>query len=124
MTNKKFGRVGDSPIIGAGTWADNATCAVSSTGHGEYFIRSVAAYDVHALMSYRDLSLRDAARMTIHKHLTGVAAGESETAGGLIAVDAEGNIALPFNSPGMYRAWKDADGEGVGIFMGDTKVVE
>lgn len=124
MTNKKFGRVGDSPIIGAGTWADNATCAVSSTGHGEYFIRSVAAYDVHALMSYRDLSLRDAARMTIHKHLTGVAAGESEAAGGLIAVDAEGNIALPFNSPGMYRAWKDAEGEGMGIFTGDTKVVE
>jgi beta-aspartyl-peptidase (threonine type) len=124
MTNKKFGRVGDSPIIGAGTWADNATCAVSSTGHGEYFIRTVAAYDVHALMHYKGLSLRDAARMTIHKHLKELAAGEPDADGGLIAVDAQGNIALPFNSPGMYRAWRNADGEGLGIFIGETEEVE
>ncbi len=97
MTNKKFGRVGDTAIIGAGTYADQ-TCAVSCTGHGEYFMRSVTAYDVAARMKYKGLSLEDAANETI-EHLTKIN-GE----GGLIAVDTLGNITLPFNSEGMYRA--------------------
>jgi beta-aspartyl-peptidase (threonine type) len=97
MTNKKFGRVGDTPIIGAGTYADNATCAVSCTGHGEYFMRAVSAYDVAARMKYKGDSLSDAARGAI-EYLTSIG-GE----GGLIAVDAKGNVSLPFNSEGMYR---------------------
>ncbi len=105
MTNKKFGRVGDTPIIGAGAFAENATCAVSCTGHGEYFMLGVTAYDVAARMKYKGLSLKDAAHETI-EHLTKIG-GE----GGLIAVDAAGNIALPFNSEGMYRAFLTADGE-------------
>ncbi len=96
MTNKKFGRIGDTSIIGAGTYADD-TCAVSCTGHGEFFMLGVTAYDVVARMKYKGLSLDDAARETI-EHLTTIN-GE----GGLIAVDAAGNIALPFNSEGMYR---------------------
>jgi L-asparaginase / beta-aspartyl-peptidase len=101
MTNKKFGRAGDSPIIGAGTYANNATCAVSCTGHGEYFIRSVVAYDVSCLMEYKGLSLQEAADFVVHKKLAPLG-GE----GGLIAVDALGNVALPFNSDGMYRGYK------------------
>jgi beta-aspartyl-peptidase (threonine type) len=97
MTNKKFGRVGDTPLIGSGTFAENATCAVSCTGHGEYFMIGVAAYDVAARMKYQDVDLSTAARETI-EHLTALG-GE----GGLIAVDALGNVALPFNSEGMYR---------------------
>jgi beta-aspartyl-peptidase (threonine type) len=99
MTNKKFGRIGDTPIVGAGTYADNQTCAVSCTGHGEFFMRAVAAYDVAALMKYRNLSLKDAAREVVGK--LQASGGE----GGLIAVDALGNLALPFNSDGMYRAF-------------------
>lgn len=105
MTNKRWGRVGDSPIIGAGTFADNATCAVSSTGHGEYFIRWVAAYDVAALMKYRGDSVEKAANMVVNETLK--SAGGS---GGLIALDAKGNFALPFNTSGMYRGWIRADG--------------
>ncbi len=105
MTNKKFGRVGDTPIIGAGVFAENATCAVSCTGHGEFFMLGVSAYDMAARMKYKGLSLKDAARETI-EHLTEIG-GE----GGLIAVDAAGNIALPFNSEGMYRAFMTAEGE-------------
>ncbi len=97
MTNKKFGRVGDTPIIGAGTYADNATCAVSCTGHGEFFMLGVTAYDVAARMKYKGQNLKDAAAGAI-EHLTAIG-GE----GGLIAVDAKGNIVLPFNSEGMYR---------------------
>jgi beta-aspartyl-peptidase (threonine type) len=97
MTNKKFGRVGDTPIIGAGTYADNATCAVSCTGHGEYFMRAVSAYDVAARMKYKGDPLSDAARGAI-EYLTSIG-GE----GGLIAVDAKGNVSLRFNSEGMYR---------------------
>ncbi len=102
MTNKKFGRIGDTPVIGAGTYADNASCAVSCTGHGEFFIRRVAAYDVSARMNYKGLTLDQAAAETIAS-LTELG-GE----GGLIAVDAAGNIAMPMNSEGMYRAAIDS----------------
>ena len=98
MTNKRYSRIGDTPLIGAGTWAD-ARCAISCTGNGEYFIRAVAAYDVACLMEYRGLSLAEAARVVVHDKLAPVG-GE----GGLIAVDAAGNLTLPFNSEGMYRA--------------------
>ena len=104
MTNKKFGRVGDTAIIGAGTYADD-TCAVSCTGHGEYFMLGVTAFDVAARMKYKDLSLEDASRETIER-LTSIK-GE----GGLIAVDIEGNIALPFNSEGMYRGFVTSGGD-------------
>jgi beta-aspartyl-peptidase (threonine type) len=103
MTNKKFGRVGDTPIIGAGNFADSL-CAVSCTGHGEYFMTGVTAYDLAARMKYKDLGLEDAARETI-EHLTTIK-GE----GGLIAVDSRGNFSLPFNCEGMYRGWVTADG--------------
>lgn len=99
ITNKKFGRVGDSPVIGAGTWAWDRTCAVSCTGSGEYFLRGVVAYDVSCLMEYRGLSLEEACQEVIHKRLL-----EINGDGGLIAVDTLGNIALPFNTEGMYRA--------------------
>ncbi len=99
MTNKKFGRVGDTPLIGAGTYADNATCAVSCTGHGEFFMLGVTAYDVAARMKYKGLSLVDAAREAI-QNLSEIG-GE----GGLVAVDAQGNVSLPFNSDGMYRGF-------------------
>lgn len=103
MTNKKFGRVGDTPLIGCGNYADD-TCAVSGTGHGEYFMLGVTAYDVSARMKYKGLNLEDAARETIEQ-LTSIK-GE----GGIIAVDALGNVTLPFNSEGMYRGYVGADG--------------
>ena len=103
MTNKKFGRIGDTPIIGAGTYADNKTCAVSCTGHGEFFMKTLAAYDVSARMKYKNLSLESAAHEVI-ENLREIG-GE----GGLIAVDALGNVALPFNSDGMYRGFMTAD---------------
>tara|TARA_R100000750_G_scaffold17581_2_gene11598 strand:+ start:58786 stop:59781 length:996 start_codon:yes stop_codon:yes gene_type:complete len=106
MTNKKFGRIGDSPIIGAGTYANNATCAVSCTGHGEFFIRNVVAYDVAALMEYKNLSLVDAANYVVNDKLVKLGGD-----GGLIAIDKDGNIAMPFNTKGMYRAYKKANGE-------------
>ena len=105
MTNKRFGRIGDSPIIGAGTYADNKTCAVSSTGHGEYFIRNVVAYDISARMKYKGSSLEDAASNTIE------ALGAIEGTGGVICLDAQGNIALPFNTAGMYRGWINQTGQ-------------
>jgi L-asparaginase / beta-aspartyl-peptidase len=105
MTNKKYGRVGDAPIIGAGTYANNNTCAVSCTGHGEYFIRSVVAYDVSALMEYKNLSLKDAANEVVMQKLVKLG-GE----GGLIAIDKKGNITMPFNSAGMYRGYMKSDG--------------
>ncbi len=104
MTNKKFGRVGDSPMIGAGTYANNATCAISCTGHGEFFIRSVVAYDVSCLMEYKGLSLKAACDLVVHKKLV-----ERGGEGGLIAMDQFGNIELPFNSEGMYRGYKKAN---------------
>ncbi|MGE5424393.1 MAG: isoaspartyl peptidase/L-asparaginase family protein [Syntrophothermus sp.] len=98
MTNKMKGRVGDSPIIGAGTYANNATCAVSATGHGEYFIRNVVAYDVSAQMEYKGLSLEEAATGIIMQKLK-----DQKAQGGLIAVDREGNVAMPFNTNAMFR---------------------
>lgn len=100
MTNKRWNRIGDSPIIGAGTYANNATCGISCTGHGEYFIRYVVAHDVSALMEYKGMSLITAADTVINQKLKN-AGGE----GGLIAIDKNGNIAMPFNSEGMYRGF-------------------
>ena len=108
MTNKKWGRVGDSPVIGAGTYANNNTCAISCTGHGELFIRAVVAYDISALMEYKNLSLREACQEVVMKKLVHLK-GE----GGLIAIDKSGNIELPFNSEGMYRAMKSSNGNEV-----------
>lgn len=104
MTNKKFGRAGDSPIIGAGTYANNNTCAISCTGHGEYFIRAVVAYDISCLMEYKGLSLKEACDIVVMDKLVKLG-GE----GGLIALDAKGNIELPFNSDGMYRGKISSD---------------
>ena len=101
MTNKRWGRIGDSPIIGSGTYANNETCAISCTGHGEFFIRSVVAYDVSCLMEYRGMTLEEACQIVVNEKLVKIG-GE----GGLIAIDHKGNICLPFNSSGMYRAWK------------------
>jgi beta-aspartyl-peptidase (threonine type) len=104
MTNKKWGRIGDSPMIGAGNYANNETCAVSCTGSGEYFIRGVVAYEVSALMEFKNLSLQDAANEVIHHRIKKLGGD-----GGLIAVDAKGNITLPFNTAGMYRAFAKAN---------------
>ncbi len=106
MTNKKFGRVGDSPIIGAGTYANNETCAISCTGHGEFFIRSVVAHDISCLIEYKGLSLKEACDFVVMDKLVKIG-GE----GGLVAIDKNGNIEMPFNSEGMYRAKKSEDGE-------------
>ncbi len=112
MNNKRYGRVGDVPVIGAGTYANNKTCAVSATGHGEYFIRYTVAHDISALMEYKDLSLQDAAHTVVNGKLRNEAGN-----GGVIAVDKLGNITLEMNSKGMFRAWADASGnEGVAIF--------
>lgn len=100
MTNKRWGRAGDSPIIGAGNYANNNTCAISCTGHGEFFIRAVVAYDISCLMEYKGLSLQKACEIVVNDKLVKMG-GE----GGLIAVDTKGNICLPFNTDGMYRAW-------------------
>ena len=104
-TNKRPGRIGDSPVIGAGTYANNATCAVSATGDGEYFIRVVTGYDISALMEYRGMSLADAAQSVLDKiaRLGGT--------GGLISIDGAGNVALPFNTSGMYRGYVDRNGK-------------
>lgn len=106
MANKRYGRVGDAPIIGAGTYASNEACAVSATGHGEYFIRSVVAYDIAALMKYKKLSLDEAADNVVMKKLVDIGGG-----GGIIAVDKNGNIAMPFNTAGMYRGYIKEKGE-------------
>lgn len=112
MTAKRFGRVGDSPIIGAGTYADNSSCAVSATGHGEYFIRYIVAADICARMKYQEISLTEAADTVIHGVLK-PAGGE----GGVIAIDAKGNIAMPFNTEGMYRGSINTKGEKfIGIY--------
>ena len=105
MSNKRFGRIGDTPIVGAGTYADNETCAVSCTGHGEFFMKTLAAYDVAARMKYKNLTLIAAANEVVENLRT--IGGE----GGLIAVDCFGNVALPFNSDGMYRGFVTADSE-------------
>ncbi|HEX8410971.1 MAG TPA: isoaspartyl peptidase/L-asparaginase [Thermoanaerobaculia bacterium] len=105
MTNKRYGRVGDAPIIGAGTYAENESCAVSATGHGEFFIRWTVAYDIAALVKYRGMTVQQAGDEVIHKKLAPVK-GE----GGVIILDRQGNFAMPFNSEGMYRGWIGADG--------------
>jgi beta-aspartyl-peptidase (threonine type) len=108
MTNKRFGRIGDSPIIGAGNYANNNSCAVSATGHGEYFIRYTVAHDISALMQYGGLSLQAAASSVIQEKLK-----EAGGKGGVICVDKQGNIAMEFNTTGMLRAYATAKGERV-----------
>ncbi len=110
MTNKSFGRVGDTALIGSGTYAENTTCAISCTGYGEFFMRGVTAYDVAARMKYKGLDLRTAADETLER-LTEIGGD-----GGFIAVDAHGNVALPFNCEGMYRGYRTASSTAVEIY--------
>lgn len=112
MTDKRYNRIGDTPIIGAGNYANNNTCAVSATGHGEFFIRYTVAYDISALMEYKGLTLDSAARLVVKEKL--LKAGGS---GGVISIDRKGNISMPFNSEGMYRGYRTSEGaSGVFIF--------
>lgn len=112
MTNKRWGRIGDAPIIGAGTYANNATCAVSSTGWGEYFIRAMVAHDISALMDYKGMSLQEAAKEVIQKKVPDMGGD-----GGIVAVDKDGNMVMEFNTEGMYRASMDASGNlTIGIY--------
>ena len=112
MTYKKYGRIGDTPVIGAGTYADNKTCAVSATGHGEFFMRNMVAYDIAAIMKYKGLSVTEAAEVVVMHKLK-----KQGGTGGIIAVDKKGNIAMPFNTKGMFRGYVKAGGERmVGIF--------
>jgi len=111
MTNKRWGRLGDSPVIGAGTYAENGVAAVSCTGDGEYFIRSAVAYDLVARMKYGGQSLKQAGDAIIHQKLPAMGG-----MGGLISLDAQGNIHLPFNSEGMYRAWAKPGSRSINIF--------
>lgn len=106
MTNKRYNRIGDAPIIGAGTYANNATCAVSSTGWGEYFIRAMVAHDISALMEYKGLTLQEAASEVIQKKLPDLGG-----TGGIVAIDHKGEMALEFNTPGMYRASMNSKGD-------------
>ena len=101
MINKKWNRIGDVPVIGAGTYANNKTCGISATGWGEYFIRNVVAYDISAMMEYQNKTLRDAARISIHDKV-----GSMGATGGVIGIDKNGNVIMEFNSPGMYRGFK------------------
>jgi beta-aspartyl-peptidase (threonine type) len=107
MTNKQYGRIGDSPIIGIGTYANNKTCAISCTGHGEPFIKAVAAYDVSCLVEYKGLTLEEAMKKVVMDKLVKI-----EGEGGMIGVDCNGNATLIFNSEGMYRGFKCSDGGG------------
>jgi L-asparaginase / beta-aspartyl-peptidase len=116
MTNKRWGRIGDAPIIGAGTYADNASCAVSATGHGEYFIRSVVAYDICARMLHGGLSLARAADAVVMRTLV-----ERGGTGGVVAMDRRGNFAMPFNTPGMYRGWIDEQGRATVMIYRDEE---
>ena len=106
MTNKRWGRIGDAPIIGAGTYANNTTCAISSTGWGEFFIRAMVAHDISALMEYKGMNLNDAAHEVIHKKVANLGGD-----GGIVAVDKNGNVAMEFNTAGMYRASMTDTGE-------------
>lgn len=106
LTNKRFGRIGDSPIIGAGTYASNETAGFSATGEGEFFIRRVVTHDIHALMAYQGLSLREAMEEVVMGKLVQMGAG-----GGVIGLDKDGNVAAVFNTEGMYRAWVDRTGD-------------
>ena len=115
MTNKRWNRIGDAPIIGAGTYADNASCGVSATGHGEFFIRYTVARSISALVEYQKLSLQDAANEVVMKKLV-----EKGGDGGIIALDKNGNISMTFNSAGMYRGYLKSSGtRGVGIYKED-----
>lgn len=105
MTNKKYGRVGDSPIIGAGTYANNATAGISCTGWGEFYIRNVVAHDISAMMEYKNMSVADASRAALDK------VGKMGGDGGLIALDAKGNVSMPFNTEGMYRGTVTENGK-------------
>jgi beta-aspartyl-peptidase (threonine type) len=115
MTNKRCGRVGDSPLIGAGTYADNRTAAISCTGTGEMFIRTAAAFDICARMAYAGVSLDEAAREVVMNVLPAIGGR-----GGLIAVDAQGNLSLPFNTEGMYRGWARVGQVPVTAIYGDA----
>lgn len=120
MTNKRPGRVGDSPLIGAGTYADNRTAAVSCTGTGEIFMRTLAAYDICARMAYAGQSLDEAAQSVVMQVLPALGGR-----GGLIAVDAQGNLSLPFNTEGMYRGWaRVAEAPVTAIHAGDTGTLD
>ena len=117
MTNKQYGRIGDSPLIGIGTYANNKTCAISCTGHGEPFIRAVVAHDVSCLMEYKQMSLQQACEEVVLKKLV-----KMNGEGGLIGVDANGNASLVFNSAGMYRGLKNSEGINlVAIYNDDSK---
>lgn len=117
LSNKRWGRIGDSPIIGAGTYADDATCAVSSTGTGEYFIRGVIPHDIASMMRYADASVQEAARAVVLEKLPQI--GDGSGTGGVIALDAEGHVAMPFNTPGMFRGYVTEDGEVTVYLYGD-----
>jgi beta-aspartyl-peptidase (threonine type) len=114
MLNKQYGRIGDSPIIGAGTYANDNTCAISCTGHGEFFIRYAASFDVHCLMEYKGLSLEEAVRTVIFDKLK-----PANAEGGMIAVDGKGNITLQFNALGMHRAYRTSDNHEYIALYGD-----
>ena len=120
MTNKKYGRIGDSPLIGAGTYANNKTCAISCTGHGEVFICAVAAYDVSCLMEYKNLNLQEAMDVVVNQKLVSM-----EGEGGMIGVDAAGNTAMVFNSAGMYRGMRNSAGDNyIGIYAPSVQGVK
>lgn len=114
MTNKMYGRIGDSPVIGAGTYADNQTCGVSATGHGEYFIRNVVAYDISARMKYLNESAEKSATFIINEKLE-----KLDARGGVIVLDKDGNISMPFNTPGMFRGYKKSNGKIVVLLYKD-----
>ncbi|MBD40924.1 MAG: beta-aspartyl-peptidase [Flavobacteriaceae bacterium] len=106
MMNKKWNRIGDVPVIGAGTYANNKTCGISATGWGEYFIRNVVAYDISAMMEYQNKSMEEAAKISIFDKV-----GKMGATGGVIGIDKDGNIVMEFNSPGMYRGYKTENSE-------------
>jgi beta-aspartyl-peptidase (threonine type) len=119
MSGKKWGRVGDVPVIGAGTYANNSSAAISGTGHGEYWIRRVVAFDICALMEYRGLTLQQASEEVIFGKIDPMGG----SGGGIIAVDKNGNISMVFNTGLMYRGWAKSTGEfGVGVLKGEEKV--
>ena len=114
MTGKRYGRIGDSPVIGAGTYASDETCGISCTGHGEYFIRYAVAHDLHARMKYAGESLEDAAKLLIQEEL--LSAGGK---GGIIGIDQDGNIVMEFNTAGMFRAFIKEGEEARVLFFQD-----
>ena len=117
MVNKKYGRIGDSPLIGIGTYANNASCAISCTGHGEFFIRTVVAHEISSRMLYKGQSLKEACEAVVKEMLPALGGK-----GGVIAIDSHGNITMPFNTKGMYRGFKNsANDEFVGIFETDRR---